>query len=543
MARKGEKPVENQAATSGSGLRGFWQDQIDAALRRHGEFRRTGGEVRRRYRLERENQRTYYQDKYNILYSTTETMKPSLYAQTPKVQASPRHRDNDDDNVVMATLVLENSTQYALEEIDFDHVLENVIEDYLLPGMGCAWVRYDPQITTVGEGDDQYDDLTFQGLALDYVNADDFITDDIAIWGDKRWVARRVYLFPSRAEGRFGKDKAKRLKYTHTPLESKHSDSPHKQAVVWEIWDREAREALWFSEDYPDELLDRKPDPLRLKDFFPCPRPVRAVHTTDTFIPTSFYSQYKAQAETLDDITFRIRILTKALRVVGVYDNSQEALAKILTGNDNKMVGVENWAAFATQGGMNGQVQFLPIKEVAAVLTELYRQREIAKNEIYEITGFSDIVRGVSKASETLGAQEIKNNWATGRLRSVQKEVQRFCRDIIRIMAEIIAEHFDDVSLALYSGFRPPEVSPEEQQAAAQYAAQAMQAQMAGQPMPPPPVTERQQAMDTFKQVVALLRAEKLRCANIGIETDSTILPDETQERKDRMEFLGQIGA
>jgi hypothetical protein len=51
------------------------------------------------------------------------------------------------------------------------------------------------------------------------------------------------------------------------------------------------------------------------------------------------------------------------------------------------------------------------------------------------------------------------------------------------------------------------------------------------------------QALAQFKAAFELLRSERDRCAQIGIETDSTILPDEAQERKDRMEFLGQIGA
>jgi hypothetical protein len=68
--------------------------------------------------------------------------------------------------------------------------------------------------------------------------------------------------------------------------------------------------------------------------------------------------------------------------------------------------------------------------------------------------------------------------------------------------------------------------------------------QMVGEPQPqPPPPTQRQQAVAEFKKVVALLKSEKTRCALVGIETDSTIQPDEAQERKDRTEFLASAGA
>ena len=47
----------------------------------------------------------------------------------------------------------------------------------------------------------------------------------------------------------------------------------------------------------------------------------------------------------------------------------------------------------------------------------LYQQREQIKAVIYELTGLSDIARGASKASETLGAQQLKSQWGSIRLK------------------------------------------------------------------------------------------------------------------------------
>lgn len=564
MARAATK-VQGQNSTN---RRGHWQEEISKSNKRWEIFGRAGNLVVDRYRLERENSvNDIYQDRYNILYSSVETIRPSLYAQTPKVQATKRHRDRENDTVTLATALLETTCQFALEEIDFDEVMNNVVEDYLLPGIGIAWVRYVPTISTrKGDNDNEtYEAVDFEGIAVDYVHYRDFRTGTGRVWHELPWIARRVFFNKKKATTRFGEEKANRLQYSYRPSDdgtgSRGVDrteggvSGGFQAVIWEIWDKENGKVVWYSEDYPGDVLDEIDDPLHLKDFFPCPRPIRAVHNTRTFVPKAYYSQYKAQAEELDRLTERIRYLTEALRAIGVYDGSQEQLAQLLNGKGNKMIGVQNWAAFAQNGGVNGSIQWVPIKDVAAVLTELLRQREIVKGEIYEISGFSDIVRGVSKASETLGAQEIKANWATGRLRDMQKEVQRFCRDIIRIVAEIISEQFSDESLALYAGFEPPPVSPEEQAAAAQYAMAMSQYQqqsasaitLPGQPAPQPPQkpgpTQRQQAIQTFLDVVKLLKDEKLRMAQIGIETDSTIQPDEAAERKDRMEFLGAAGA
>lgn len=542
MARRGKAGAEV------SNIRGYWQEELDKAHKRWGNFITAGDRIHDRYMLERANSTgDMYQDRYNILYSSTETIMPSLYAKTPKVQATQRHKDRSNEVALAAVTLVESIGQYALEEVDFDGVVKNAVKDYLLPGLGNAWVRYNPEFEQMDEGER----VSFDGLGLDWVSYTDFRCGVTRTWLEMPWVARRAYMTPQQAKARFGADKANKLSYSYQSEDTTGTqrNGGGSQAVVWEIWDKVNRNVIWFSEDYAEDVLDQKPDPLKLKGFFPCPEPLRAVWTTRSFIPKAYYAEYKAQAEELDDLTARIRVLTKALRVIGVYDSSQTNLERLLHGTDNKMVPIENWAAFSGSGGLKGALEWVPIREVVETLTALLSNREVVKNEIYEITGFSDIVRGVSKASETLGAQEIKANWAGGRLRSVQAEVQRFCRDLIRIMTEIMCEHFSEETLAMYSGFEPPPITPEEQQAAAQYSA-AMMGQVPpspdGQPQEPPqppPPTQQAEAIKTFSETVALLKKERERCALIGIETDSTIQPDEAAERKDRLEFLGQIGA
>ena len=559
QADQSEYP-EKLAEGGSTRRRAYWEVEINKACKRWGHFHRKGALVQDRYRLEKDNaeQTDVWQDRYNILYSSVETTTPSLYAQTPKVEAVKRHKDRDNEVVNNATMVLEAIGQYAVEEVDFDGVLKSVVQDYMLPGIGVAWVRYEPKIGT-REGQEY---VAGERVEVDWVYFKDFITGVGRTWLTLPWVARRVYLNRQKAEKRFGKEKASKLSYSYRPMDTEDGSERNPdsvgdwQAIVWEIWDKDRRKVVWYSQEYPSDILDEKDDPLKLENFWPCPEPLRAVWTTRTFTPKSFYSQYKAQAEELDNITKRIRYLTQALRVIGVYDASMQSISQLLNGEANKMVPVENWAQFAGQGGIKGVIDYVPIKEVAEVLRELYTQREIAKNEIYEITGFSDIVRGVSKASETLGAQKLKADWAGGRLKHMQKDVQRFCRDLIRIMTEIMSEQFSDTTIALYAGFEPPEVTPEEQAAAGQYAmAQAAYQQNAQQmlvqpgsvqpmqPPPPPPPTARQLAIKQFQQVIDLLRNEKRRCALIGIETDSTIMPDEAAEREDRMAFLAAAGA
>jgi hypothetical protein len=410
---------------------------------------------------------------------------------------------------------MEQSIKYVLKEQDFDDVMDSVVEDFLLPGMGVAWPRYVPTIKI--DPATRQETVVAETVAIDYVFWKDFRTNKARRWSEVWWVARRSYMTRDEVKARFGSKVAGGMSFKNRQSSGVMSDEavPDDQAPVWEIWNKREKTVIWYSENYGTDILDKKPDILGLKDFFPCPRPVRAISTNDTFIPRPFYSQYQAQADELNDITSRIRRLVDALRVVGVYDSSQAELKNLLTGTTNKMVPVEGWATMQEKGGLKGTVDFLSIQEIANALMQLYDARERVKGEIYEITGWSDIVRGVSKASETLGAQRIKADWAGSRLKKLQKEIQRFVRDLLRITGEIIAEHFSMETLVLISGVEVEMQDPQKQ--------------------------AEQVAM--FTRVYEKFKSDKDRCALITIETDSTLLPDETQDKQSRMEFLGAAGA
>jgi hypothetical protein len=587
---KGNRVKAVQDKTPGQAAVAYWRDQIAKQTQAYSDFRAGGDRIIDRYRIEKNNaQQDRLQDRYNILYSSTETMRPSLYAQTPKCEVKKRHKDRENPVVTAACAVIESTIGYAIEETDFDEVLENVIEDYMLPGLGVAWVRYEPvmkdqtddagnKIAKEGGKEGEYEQVVDNELLhLDYKSWKDVLFGPCRVWKELPWGAKCEYMDEEAVAARFGQEIANALEYSdQQPKASGGDRNPivaDKQTAIWEIWDKRKRQVIWISESGYADVLDTKDDPLRLKGFFPFPKPLRAISNTRTFVPRPFYSQYQSQAEELDNITQRIRHLTNALNVRGAFDGSVTQLQSLLspTGG-NKMIPIENWHQFIGQSGVNGAIVWVPIDMVVKVLMELYKARDAAKNEIYEITGFSDITRGLSKASETLGAQQIKQDWAGGRLKIMQKEVQRFCRDIVRIMSEIACEHFSDETFALYSGFdlppqvpgmghnggppldpmpaappqpagpplAPPQAPPQGGQPPAPPGA-PMPPQAA--PMGPPQLTPEQQAVQAFKLALDMIRKERERCANIGIETDSTILPDEDSERKDRLEFLGQIGA
>lgn len=494
----------------------YWAGELGRARKRFRTFWDNGDSVVDAYRLQKaDGNDALSKDKYNILYSSTETIRPNLYATTPKPRVVLRSKDTASDTARVAATLLEGCVEYVIEEEDFDELMNSVVEDYLLPGLGTGWVRYEATVEGEGENAQLLDEM----VKMEYVYWQDFLTGVSRTWKECPWVARRLWINRDEAKARFGAEKANQLTYAMRESQARDMDNPSETAEAWEIWDRTTMTAYWYAEGVP-ELLDTKADPLKLKRFFPCPRPLRAISNTRTFVPRALYSQYKSQAETLNVLTKRIRLLGEALRVVGMYDGSQPKLADILNPQaGNRMIAVDGWAQFAQQGGLVGSVQWVPIDTVVKTLNELLQAREVCKQEIYEITGFSDIVRGVSKASETLGAQNLKANWAGARVKKMQAEVQRFAKDLLALAGELIAEHCSPETIALFSGVEIP-------------TAEAVQND-----------PTLQQKVQVFKAATDILHNELRRVSVISIETDSTLLADEESERNDRTQFLSAAGA
>lgn len=452
----------------------YWAGELNRAKKRFRTFWESGDAVIDAYRLQKaDGGDAVYKDKYNILYSSTETIRPNLYAQTPKPRVKLRNVDTASDTARISARLLEGCLVYLIDEEDFDGLMDAAVEDYLLPGMGAAWVRYEarfedvmgPDGKTPVTGDDGQpaQQLLDEMVKLEYVYWQDFLTGVARSWKETPWIARRLWLDKDQSTKRFGKEKADKLTYAQREGTSRDMDNPAETAEAWEIWNKSDRTVYWYAEGLT-ELLDVKVDPLKLKNFYPCPKPMRAISNTRTFVPRSLYSQYKSQAETLNVLTKRIRLLGESLRVVGMYDGSIAKLADVLNpAAGNRMIAVDNWAMFAQNGGINGAVVWLPIDMIVKVLNELLKARDICKQEIYEITGFSDIVRGVSKASETLGAQNLKADWAGARVKKMQKQVQDFARDIIALAGELIAEHCAPETIALFSGIQVPDAQAVQQ--------------------------------------------------------------------------------
>ena len=490
----------------------YWRDQLDHAEKAFSTWVDKGTKIVERFRDERDAVERL-RSKFNILWSNYQVLYPSLYGRKAKPEVSRRYSDADPVSRC-ASEMLERCLDYEVEQFqDFDESMSGCVEDRLLCGRGQSWVRLQSSIQ-IGSSEDAEETITEARAITEYVYWKDFRHSPARRWDEVWWAARAVYLTREEGVDRFGHV------FSNVPLSDYREDNSKKpkdraeevsfsrKAKIWEIWDKRTRTVCWLAESYP-QLLDEQPDPLGLDGFFPCPKPLYATTTTGSLVPVPDYLEYQDQARELDAITARIDDLVEAVRVAGVYNSEYKELSRLLQTKGNKLVPVSNWGNLSEKGGLKGAVDLLDISVIVTALSALYNAREAVKQVIYEISGVSDIQRGSTKAEETLGAQQLKANFASLRLQTWQTDVARFASDLFRLKAEIIAKFYPHELLMQMSGIN---------------------------------MTTDGQNGQLVTQALELLSNSRMMDFHIKVESDSLAQIDEAQEKKDADEAITSIG-
>jgi hypothetical protein len=513
-----------------------WYNCIAQYERTFKEWEGRADKIVKRYRDEQRS-RNNPNAKFNILWSNVQTITPAVFARLPRPDVSRRFRDNDPIGRV-ASMMLERALEYEIEHYqDYASAMKQCVQDRLLGGRGTAWVRYEPHIVGqaagMGEGapedgfqvtedtdeaeteggiyrEDQ-ERIEYECAPVDYVYWRDFGLTTARTWEEVTAVWRKVYMERAALVERFGEELGGRIPLDTKPETSKSFNEKmgegSREALIYEIWDKATGQVIWLSKSM-GKILDTRDDPLQLENFWPCPKPMFSTLTTDSLIPVPDYVLYQDQARQLDTLADRIDGFIQALKVRGVYDAAEPSLARLFTeGENNALLPVKNYAAFSEKGGLQGAINLVDIRPIAEGLNMAYQAMEQVKGQIYEIMGIADIQRGQTDPNETLGAQIIKSNNASGRLKTMQHEVVNFATALLQIKAQIICQHFTDDTIVKISG--------------------AMQ------------LSPQDQAL--IPQALQLLKDEPAKNFRIEVTSDSMIYQDEQQEKQDRVEFLTAV--
>ena len=559
-----------------------WLKEIKRIRNKEDKWRKKAKEVLERYRDDRGLDD--HVSKFNILWSNTETIKPAIFARMPVPDVRRRYLTQDPIGRT-AAMILERALSYSISTYDFKDTCDRCVEDYILPGRAEAFVCYEPLILNkpvrkpveplppsdpdLGKDDDDIpNDLTAPPLAIPpdpaqyppgtqfdaqgafqmqpqeykawesvyakYVPWDLFGFSECTQWSEVPAVWMGEYLTKEQCKDQFPDFKDwEHVTFAQAKTSSSSADlddsmqQPPSTTTIWKVWHKATRTYLVFAQDYTEGPIARQEDPTQLEGFFPMPQPMYSLRTNGTWIPKPEFLMYQDQANELDIVVNRLRNLVNALKVRGVYDKAMDELAKIselYKAPDLTFMPIPDYRMLAEKGGLDALISTLPIEEIAAAIGQLTEREAKLKEEIYELYGVADIMRGATEASETLGAQQLKAQYGGLRISTRQERFQMFVRDILRIKAELIVEHFDADTLRLMTGIQ---VMPDQQ-------FQMMQQQ---QSLPMGAVSQSE-----FDGAIAVLKSDKLRGFKVDIETDSTIPVDRMQDQQNRIAFIGAVG-
>lgn len=439
-----------------------WQKEITTAKEALKTWHQDGERAVKRYLDERDGT-TKHLRRLPLFSANTQVKMAMLYGQMPKVSARRRFADFSDDLGRVAGEMLERHLNSDIEKDgdSYAQVLTYCLEDLLLPTFCLARLRYVAEFEQVPATPAVLDEETgavvapevpaterksYECVDVDYVPWKGVLWSPCRVPSELRWMSFETLMAREKLVERFGEDIGNKIPLTHNKPDDadKGKADPWGRACVWEIWDKDSRQVVWFVEGFP-EVLDTKPDPLGLEDFWPCPAPVIPLATTSAMVPRTGFELCRDLYNTIDALQLRIHLLAEAVRAGGVYNKEAgETVARLLKeAGFNDIVPADNWASFAEKGGVAGVIDWFPTEPIAKAMALLQASQDRAIEQLREVEGIADIMRGVSDPSETARAQGIKARFGSVRLQKLQDQFARFASDIQRLKGEIISKHFD----------------------------------------------------------------------------------------------------
>lgn len=441
-----------------------------------------------------------------------------------------------DDNKIAQTL--ERSLQYVIDTTPFDADSRATVLDMLIGGLGIAKVEIDVEtqdIPAIGPDGEELDDIdedgqprlddqgnpqplmqtviTDQSVRLRHFALNQFRWEPQQHWTSVSWIAFKHLMTADEIEDEWGIElsnpgagarRGDRNGGSGLDDQKPASDKYERQFDVYEIWNKPEREVIFVCPNH-DAAFEIRPDPLKLKGFFPCPKPMMLNIKGNDLVPQPDYSKCENLFMTANEFYGRVDSLTRQVKDVGFYDGSFIELADLMTADDGTLVPINNLAARlaainpgASNAGFDAIVCKQDNTEKVKTIGVLMQQLADIEDKIWKSYGVSDIQRGSTNPNETATAQNIKSEWADIRVGQRIRIVALFFRDIFRLMADIISTFKPEVLFKM-TGIQ---LSPAE---------------------------------------LAVIQSDVGRCYAIDVESDSTVVQDTSAIQAERTQMLQAV--
>lgn len=497
----------------------YWKQQIESAKEAHKKYFDDAEDCQKEYTAQGKN--------YNIFYSNVQTLDSNLCINNPKPDIQRRFlKKMDADKLKSNTYaevarILSGAVEYVVDVSNVDAIMKKDVHNSDVVGRGVAWIEYNPTIS-VDENGEEY--VSFRDIHLDSLKYDEYLCSSAECEADVWWKARRHLLTRKDIYERFGySTDDSELQYS--PGNGKDNDTILKRGEVWEIWDKNDKKRIFILMNHKNhELLEESDDPYRLESFFPCDE-LCFIHENNSIVPVPEYMVYKKQAVLLETVEKKIAQISDSLKYVLVAGSQDKSVANQITAAQNG--DVITIQSNDVQGSIANMLCVVPVKDAVETIEYLETLKERIKQNIYDITGISDLMRGMSDPRETATAQQIKGLFGSLRFQDRQNMVQNHRKRIYRIIAEIVAEHYDEATLSEMTCTYLP---TKEEKTGLELKIKTLQANSQE-------VT--QQIIDryndivnvpTWESVIGILRSDRLRNYTVDVETTATAFDDHEQQ-------------
>lgn len=495
----------------------FWKKQIESAKGAFDKYFNKAKECEKEYTAEGKN--------YNIFYSNVQTLDANLAINNPKPDIQRRFLKKLDSDLLRSNTyaevarILSGAVEYVVDVANVDKIIKKDIHNDNVVGRGVAWIEYNPTIETDENG---VEFIANRDVHLTSLKYDEYLCSTAECEADIWWKARRHLLSRKEIYDRFG--------YSADDRELQYKPSDDNETVlnrgeVWEIWDKNDKKRVFILLTHKNhELLEETDNPYKLECFFPCDE-LCFIRENNSVVPVPEYLLYKKQADLLEETSKKIAQISDAIKYIVVSGSQDKSVSNQITAAQNGDV-----LTIQSNGAVNSISEMLtvvPVDAAVNMITYLEDLKERTKNSIFEITGISDLMRGLSDPRETAKAQQIKGMFGSLRFQDKQKMVQEHRKRIYRIIAEIIAEHYDEATLSEMTCTYLP---TKEEKLALDAQIQGLQAQ--GQEVQQGLIDKYNGMvnMPTWDDVINILRSDRLRNYTVDVETTATAFDDHEQQ-------------
>lgn len=295
-----------------------------------------------------------------------------------------------------------------------------------------------------------------------------------------------------KSEGDDNDDKLKQLK-------------PRSRHKIIEMWVKDEGKRYVFAKG-GSGFLAEDDDPYELEQFFPVVFPMFDNLTTECPFPALEYEQVRGILANVSDIFDRKAQAMRLARPRALFDSTIPQLSTLINkARQGEYVGVPNLSTKVQQN--QAIVLYLDTQPILNMLQSLGAELQTELQAYDQVTGYSETLKGIVNPYESATGTERKSQFALSRFSNLQEDMQRFCRDNIRLL----------IDLALH---KTPESQLWE--------------------MLEDELTDEEKAQ--FSDIMALLKNDYKRCIVVDIETDSTLMIDENAQKFQAQELMGIVG-